>query len=86
MISVKPGIYNYFFGRNLYRVVLFPLLIGLFLQNKLDACCVTKERTYNQLRILQRLLGFDLYLFLDRGKDSLLRGPEGDEIPIRLFL
>ena len=86
MIFPKPGIRNYFFERNLYRVVLYPLLIGWFFIKRWDVCCITKERTYKELRVLQQLLKFDLYLFLDNGKNSLLRGIGGTEIPARLSL
>ena len=80
MISPKPGVRNYFFERNLYRIILFPLLIGLFLRNRWNIGCITKERTYKELKVLQKLLKFELYLFLESGKNSYLRLPNGETI------
>ena len=83
MISPKAGIRNYFFERNLYRLILYPLLMGLFLVKRWNIVCITKERTYKELLILQRFLGFDLYLFFDSGKDSVLQANDGSRIPMR---
>ncbi len=80
MISPKPDIRNYFFERNLYRVVLYPLLVWFYLRYRWDICCITKERTYKELRILQRLLGFSLYYFLESGTNSLLQDRFGKKI------
>lgn len=80
MITHKPGVRNYFFGRRSYRILLLPLLFWLKLKHRWDVCCITKERTYQSLRKLENLLNFELYLFLDNGKDSSLVGPDKTRI------
>lgn len=86
MISPRDGIQNYFLERNLYRVVLYPLLAWLYLRRRWNVCCVTKERTYKELEVLQRLFGFSLYRFLESGDNSLLEDCSGKKFSFNDYL
>lgn len=72
MISPKPWIRNYFFSRGVYRMILFPLLIGLYGFKRWNICCVTKERTYKAIKRLGKCLRSEVYLFQESGKNSYL--------------
>lgn len=80
IITPLPKVKSYFFKRKPYRVFLFSLLLWLRLKERWDVCCITKERTYRQLRKLQALLKFQLYLFEENGKNSRCVTPEGEKI------
>ncbi len=86
MISSKPGVQNYFFERNSYRVFLYPLLGWLYLRRRWDVCCITKERTYKELKVLQRIFRFSLYHFLESGSNSLLQDCRGKKTPFNDYL
>lgn len=86
MITPRPGIQNYFFKRDLYRIILFPLLLWFFLWNRWDVCCVTKMRTYENLKKMKCLIPFDLYLFEDGRKNSSLISVEGKKITMDVLL
>lgn len=86
MVSPKPGIRNYFFERNLYRVVLYPLLGWLYLRYGWNLCCITKERTYKALRVPEKIFGFSLHYFLESGTNSLLQSRSGEKISMGDYL
>jgi hypothetical protein len=86
MISSKLGIQNYFFKRNSYRLFLYPLLGWLSLRRRWDVCCITKERTYKELKVLQRIFRFSLYHFLESGSNSLLQDCHGGKTSVNDYL
>lgn len=86
MLSPKPGIRNYFFKRNSYRLFLYPLLGWLYLRRRWDVCCITKERTYKELKVLQRIFRFSLYHFLESGSNSLLQDCRGGKASFNDYL
>ena len=86
MITPRPGIQNYFLKRDSYRIVLFPLLLWFYLWNRWDVCCVTKMRTYENLKKIKYLIPFGLYLFEDGGKDSSLISVEGKKMTMDALL
>ncbi len=80
IITSLPKIKNYFFKRNPYRLFLFPLLIGLYLREGWNVCCITKKRTYRHLQKLQSLLKFRLYFFEESGKNSQCVSTTGEKV------
>lgn len=85
MITPMPEIRNYFFNRNFYRIILIPLLVGLFLRSRWQVCCVTKQRVLKEISLLKKWLGVRFYEFVESGSDSLIRDEIGNQFPFAQY-